>query len=348
VLSVLACRSWRAVLKGLLRYTILCLGGRSNHHLSDLFDPLKKDPLLPGAERRLIAWVEALQEGINGAPAPAVSLTELEIPNLFSINAIPLPGYGALIKDAAQGLDIMLDCAVKRVALTEDHVIVQTTNGTIHAEVAIVTFPLAILRKLSFDPPLPRRKQVALGSIGYGGNAVLNKVAVRLSSPLCPARWERLGCLPDLEEQHHPIVLWTNMDSVLHVPLMVGFFSGPDAARLDTSSSEKELILLGVKSLGRMFKKEASQVQGAKATRWLSDPWALGSYSFENGKSTTEDRLELSRPIEGRIYFAGEATHPTHYGTVHGALLSGQQVAIEIHKIYCCQGPYRPKTPWND
>ena len=38
----------------------------------------------------------------------------------------------------------------------------------------------------------------------------------------------------------------------------------------------------------------------------------------------------LAKPIENRIFFAGEATNPIHYATVHGAIESGYRAADEI------------------
>ena len=38
----------------------------------------------------------------------------------------------------------------------------------------------------------------------------------------------------------------------------------------------------------------------------------------------------LAKPIENRIFFAGEATSPVHYATVHGAIESGYRAADEI------------------
>ena len=38
----------------------------------------------------------------------------------------------------------------------------------------------------------------------------------------------------------------------------------------------------------------------------------------------------LAKPIENRIFFAGEATNSIHYATVHGAIESGYRAADEI------------------
>jgi monoamine oxidase len=38
----------------------------------------------------------------------------------------------------------------------------------------------------------------------------------------------------------------------------------------------------------------------------------------------------LARPIDKKLFFAGEATSVGHIGTVHGAIQSGQRAAQEI------------------
>ncbi|MEM6479754.1 MAG: FAD-dependent oxidoreductase, partial [Pseudomonadota bacterium] len=74
----------------------------------------------------------------------------------------------------------------------------------------------------------------------------------------------------------------------------------------------------------RLPAPEATQI-----TRWRGDPYALGSYSFLAKGATPSHRAALATPL-GPLFFAGEATHPDHPATVHGALLSGQRAAAEI------------------
>ena len=69
---------------------------------------------------------------------------------------------------------------------------------------------------------------------------------------------------------------------------------------------------------------------GSLVTRWRSDPFAQGSYSFLAKGSEPRDRDALGAPSNGRLFFAGEATDRDFPATVHGALLSGQRAAEEI------------------
>jgi len=71
-------------------------------------------------------------------------------------------------------------------------------------------------------------------------------------------------------------------------------------------------------------------------TRWKSDPFARGSYSYVAVGASGDDYDILSRPVEypgdkmPRLYFAGEHTNRNYPATVHGSLLSGLREARRI------------------
>ena len=65
-------------------------------------------------------------------------------------------------------------------------------------------------------------------------------------------------------------------------------------------------------------------------TSWSTDPWARGSYSYLPVGATPALRAALAQPINGQLFFAGEATSSDAPATVHGALASGQRAAQEV------------------
>jgi len=65
-------------------------------------------------------------------------------------------------------------------------------------------------------------------------------------------------------------------------------------------------------------------------TRWNSDPYARGAYSYNALGSTPEMRTDLARSVSGSLFFAGEATERLYFQTVHGAYQSGLRAADEI------------------
>lgn len=67
-------------------------------------------------------------------------------------------------------------------------------------------------------------------------------------------------------------------------------------------------------------------------TRWESDPYSWGSYSyFRKGCDGTE-RKTLLAPVNKLLYFAGEATNTDFAATVQGAYLSGTAAAASLIK----------------
>ena len=85
-------------------------------------------------------------------------------------------------------------------------------------------------------------------------------------------------------------------------------------------------------------------------TRWRSDPWARGSYSYVSTSASGNDYDILSCPVTSsgeqsslsettsapppRLFFAGEHTIRNYPATVHGALLSGIREAARISDYY--------------
>jgi monoamine oxidase len=63
---------------------------------------------------------------------------------------------------------------------------------------------------------------------------------------------------------------------------------------------------------------------------WQTDRHSLGAYTYVP-KGALHASEELSVPVEGTLFFAGEHTDITgHWGTVHGALRSGYRAAKQV------------------
>ena len=62
---------------------------------------------------------------------------------------------------------------------------------------------------------------------------------------------------------------------------------------------------------------------------WGKDPFSKGAYSYALPSHNFERDL-LKKPLEKKVYFAGEATINKTYGTCHGAYISGNYAASKI------------------
>ena len=68
----------------------------------------------------------------------------------------------------------------------------------------------------------------------------------------------------------------------------------------------------------------------SQVSRWRTHPHFLGSYSYQSVDSARAGLgpSDLAAPLwGGRLRFAGEASHPRHFSTVHGAMDAGRREA---------------------
>ena len=124
-------------------------------------------------------------------------------------------------------------------------------------------------------------------------------------------------------------VFWTL--APLRAPALVGWAGGPDAARL-SGRPEQVLLREALGSVAQGLRRPAAELEdaldGATVIDWTRDPFARGGYVvFPTGSAWAAGAL--ARPVEGTLFFAGEATAGGLAGTVEGALASGERAARE-------------------
>ncbi|MRG59493.1 NAD(P)-binding protein [Agromyces sp. CFH 90414] len=67
-----------------------------------------------------------------------------------------------------------------------------------------------------------------------------------------------------------------------------------------------------------------------RRSKWGTDPFARGAFSFDAIGTTPELRQQLARPIGDRVWFAGEACSAEAPGTLRGALATGLAAAQDV------------------
>lgn len=63
---------------------------------------------------------------------------------------------------------------------------------------------------------------------------------------------------------------------------------------------------------------------------WANDPYSRGAASYTRVGVQESTRGKLAEPVDGRVFFAGEATDVDDPGTIRGALHSGQSAAMRV------------------
>lgn len=104
-----------------------------------------------------------------------------------------------------------------------------------------------------------------------------------------------------------------------------------DAAHYTERQDDATIIAEATTALQRMYPdKTVPQPSETVVTRWLSDPFSLGSYSYVGASATGEDYDLIAKPVSSTLFFAGEASSKSHPATVHGAYISGLRAASEV------------------
>jgi len=271
------------------------------------------------------AYIAALYAAYNGADladcSPFQGSDTCDFPGG---DALVVPGYGPIVAELARGLDIRYGQAVQRLEWGDRGVTLHTADQAYRVERAIVTVPLGVLQAgdLTFAPPLPPDRQAALQRLQMG---LLNKMVVQLP-PATP--------LPDIDflgyatEDPLAIAFWLNLAPQVGQPVLVGLVGGR-AARYWETVGDRDLADRLRPTLQAMLGPAWREPVAIRATRWASDPWARGSYSYFAVGARAEDCQTLAQPLGDRLFWAGEATEPRYASTTHGALLSGQRAARE-------------------
>jgi Flavin containing amine oxidoreductase/PHD-like zinc-binding domain len=125
--------------------------------------------------------------------------------------------------------------------------------------------------------------------------------------------------------------------------ILMSLISGREAVNCERMT-EPELVGEALETLRAIFSEiEVPEPIAVKATRWGSDPFSRGSYTFLPPGATDQDFRALQSPVNGngdsillegsetmRLFFAGEHTTAMHPSMAHGALLSGVRAGEEV------------------
>ena len=302
------------------------------------------DPALRTQAQRARAFVEGF-EAADPERASVLSIADEIRSGVDETSYRPVGSYAPLFGfiDAAcarAGVEFAYGSAAERIGWSRGRVEITMRGAggateTLHAAHAIVTVPVGVLAQrgpatpLTFDPPLPSDKLTALRGLEMGH-------AVRVTLSFRSAFWETIagGRFRDAAffraESGAYNAFWTQFP--LRTRTIVAWGGGPRAAALANTPIDGRItvardefgILIGEPALTR------AEFEAGVTHDWTADPFACGAYSYVVAGGGTA-RTALGAPVDGTLYFAGEATATDGQGgTVSGAFATGLRAAEEI------------------
>lgn len=262
---------------------------------------------------------------------------------------------------------LRLNTTVHELRWSPGHVEVTATTSTaqeehattISAQAAIITLPLGVLAAsfdsttppdatgtVRFDPDLPD-KRAAIAGLEMGHTVKVDLCFRDIFWDTFPAPPEAISSSltvaapssqPPLLPQMPGLSFLFSDDEVLSfwwtrypllTPTLTGWVGGPRAARL-AAYSDDAIAGQTLDALARVLNVERRLLEARLDSwhlhNWSADPFSRGAYTFiRAGGMSAPD--QLAEPVQGTLFFAGEATDAGHTGTVHAALASGYRAA---------------------
>jgi len=304
----------------------------------------------PGAASQAANYVEGFNAADRNRIGVAALVTQqraedrIDAERLFRIKR----GYARLPEFLARkfeqaGGELLLGRRVTHIQWEPQRVAVQgvdTAGRTfaLAAARAIVTLPLGVLKLDSVQfTPAPADRLLQAGRMEMGS-------VLRATLLFDAAFWREpqinrdVQGLPDMSFLFAPDetlpTWWTAAPDA--TPTLTAWVGGPKSLRLaerlcnDGRALRDECLNV----LGRLFDTQPPRLQSLLLAfhchDWQADPYSLGAYSYAPaGALDASERI--AEPVDDTLFFAGEHTDITgHWGTVHGALESGQAAARRL------------------
>jgi len=240
-------------------------------------------------------------------------------------------GYGTLINDWAKEVPVTLNCKAETVHWGGKDIRVDTSKGTVTGKRVVITVSTNILSagQIAFDPPLPDWKLDAAHNLPLG---VHNRIAIVLKD-------NPFGDEPVDENENTSVMVTLEADDDVPISLKVRPFGFDYVAGVTGGRHGEWLSKAGQQASVDHVTERLVAVYGSDirkslsdrtiVTAWETDPWVLGAYSGALA-GHGGDRAILRKPIDNRLYFAGEATSDHSFATAHGAMMSGIDVIDSI------------------
>ncbi|KAJ8921110.1 hypothetical protein NQ315_015908 [Exocentrus adspersus] len=233
--------------------------------------------------------------------------------------------------------------------------VVQCCDGEEYcADYVIITVSLGVLKEHGdkmFCPALPGSKMEAIKAIGFGR---MDKIFLDYERPFWAPSEGGLKLAWSQDELAHKNHWIKGVSAVEEVEgskhVLCAFLSGPEAVLMEQATDEE--VAEELTKLMRQFTGDASLPYPSTILRskWSSDPYFCGSYSYLNLNANIGHQCDLSCPVPGccdpvppTLLFAGEATCAGHQATVHGARLSGIREAERVIQLTKKYGGPPPK-----
>lgn len=265
----------------------------------------------------------------------ATSLSDLsthfaEYEGYFEGDEVIFPqGYSQIINALASNLEIKTQTQIKQVIRHRQHVELIDQHGQSYlAAQVVLSTSLGVLKHqdIQFSPALPDSLLQAIQNFGFGS---FNKVFFQLEQALAFSNHHTQANHSIFYFHQNTCYNILDLSQIYQKPTYLMLFGGPQSEWIDHASDQAVWQLIQ-QSLTDTFAQVPDQAQLLLITRWGSDAYTHGSFSFPLPQHSVHINQAFHQSIDQQVYFAGEHCEPRFAGTVHGAYISGQYTAAQV------------------
>ncbi len=209
---------------------------------------------------------------------------------------------------------------VRRIDDRGDRVVLHTDDGTVAASHVILATPLAPLRSVEFDAPLPRDLAGAIADLGYGlGGKTMLQYDRRW--------WSDQGWSGDATTDLDIGSLYeATIGQDGRGGILTTYTGGPAGASAGNRSAQQR-IADAQRDVTQLM-EPTGDVVGSASVMWHTEQFSNGTYvAFAPGQ--VHRFWNAVRAPVGNIHMAGEHTD-TRSGYMEGAIRSGDRAAAEV------------------
>lgn len=229
--------------------------------------------------------------------------------------------FAAAVFTALGPVPVSPNTVVRKVDWDGPTVKVETNKGTLTGQAVIITVPTEIVADgtIAFSPALPAWKRTAYETLPMG---VLDKIALQFDS----AVFDGADGTTVYEQDGEDGLIWDHLVRPFCLDLSVTFLGG-DYARDLAREGDAAAFDVALDSLVNVFGSGIrDHVVKGHFTKWDADPLARGAYAYAQ-PGHIRSRGMLARPVDERLFFAGEACHQQWATQATAAYLSGRNAA---------------------
>jgi monoamine oxidase len=284
--------------------------------------------------------------------APDISAKALTTNDSFSGNDVIFPdGMASLTDILAEGIEIHYNSFVTKISYTNDKISVYTKNtvdidearscNACHSgqnasmlqhddvfttDKVVVALPLGMLKNnnVVFEPTLTSEKLSAINSLGIG---TMNKVFLKFNQNFW---YEDAYFFEYLKEEYSNEIEFFSPSPTGTGNILVAVFAGQQARSIE-NMEDADLLNLVMGDLKGMFGDNIPEPVSWQKTSWHTNPLSLGAYPHLKPGSDLSACEVIAKPIDDKVFFAGDATSKDYMATAHGAYISGVHAANRIN-----------------